>query len=68
MIRLFFYPCVKVTELVESIQVDLTRLKPYFTANKLTLSALNKKLPDKPPLFYGTSPIKWVNEVKYIGL
>jgi hypothetical protein len=69
---------VKVTELVESIQVDLTRLKPYFTANKLTLNAnktsylvfraLDKKLPDMPPLFYGTSQIKRVNEVKYLGL
>jgi hypothetical protein len=50
----------------------------YFTANKLTLnadktsylffSALNKKLPDMPPLFYGTSPIKREKEVKYLGL
>jgi hypothetical protein len=43
-------------------------------ANKLTLYAdktsylvfLNKKLPDMPPLFYGTSSIKRVIEVKYL--
>jgi hypothetical protein len=33
-----FYPCVEVTKLVESVQADLTRLKRYFTANKLTLN------------------------------
>jgi hypothetical protein len=48
------------------------------TANKLTLNAdktsylvfgaLNKKLPGMPPFFYETSPIKRVNEVKYLGL
>jgi hypothetical protein len=63
-----FHPCVEVTELVESVQA----------ANKLTLNAdktsylvfrvLNKKLPDMPPLFYGTTPIKRVIEVKYLGL
>jgi hypothetical protein len=70
-----FYPCVEVTELVESVQANLTRLKRYFTANKLTLNAdktsklvfraLNKKL---PPLVYGTSPIKRVSKAKYLGL
>jgi hypothetical protein len=47
-----FYPFVEVTELVESVQADLTSLKRYFTANKLTLNArvLNKKLLDMPPL------------------
>jgi hypothetical protein len=67
-----------VEELVESVQADLTRLKRYFTANKLTLKAdktsylvfraLNKKFPDMPPLFHGTSSIKRVKEVKYLGL
>jgi ribonucleases P/MRP protein subunit RPP40 len=48
-----FYPCLEVTELVESVHANLTRLKRYFTANKLTLNtdktsylvfrALNKK-------------------------
>jgi hypothetical protein len=52
-----FYPSVEVSELVESVQPDLTRLKHYFTANKRTLNAdktsylvfraLNKKLPDE---------------------
>jgi hypothetical protein len=65
-----FYPCVEVTELVESVQTDLIRLKRYFTANKLTFitdktsylvyKALKKKLPDMPALFYGTS-IKMVS-------
>jgi hypothetical protein len=51
-----FYPSVEVSELVESVQPDLTRLKHCFTANKRTLNAdktsylvfraLNKKLPD----------------------
>jgi hypothetical protein len=71
-----FYPCVEVTELVGSVRADLTRLKHYFTANKLTLNAdktyylvfktLNKKLPDMAPIFYGTSPIKRVNTLDYI--
>jgi hypothetical protein len=34
-----FYPCVEVMELVERVQADLTRLKRYFTANKLTIIA-----------------------------
>jgi hypothetical protein len=73
-----FYPCVEVTELVGSVRADLIRLKHYFTSNKLTLNAdktyylvfktLNKKLPDMARIFYGTSPIKRVNEVKYLGL
>jgi hypothetical protein len=72
-----FYPCMEVTELVESVQVDLIRLKRYFTTNKLTSNAdktylvfrsLKKKLLDMPPLFYGTSAIKRVSEVKYLGL
>jgi hypothetical protein len=75
-----FYLYVEVTELVESVQADLTRLKRCFTVNKLTLNvdktsylvfrALNKRLSDMPPLFYGTSPIKRVSEseVKYLGL
>jgi hypothetical protein len=61
---------VEVTELVESVQADLTRLKRYFTANKLTLNAdktsylvfraLNKKL------FYGKSPIKRESQIPWI--
>jgi hypothetical protein len=49
-----------------------------YTANKLPVNAdktsylvfraLNKKLPNMPPLFYRTSPVKRVNEVKYLGL
>jgi hypothetical protein len=64
-------------ELVESVQADLTMLKRYFSANKLTLNAdktsylvfraLNKKLPDMFRLFYGTSSIKKVSEVKYLA-
>jgi hypothetical protein len=61
-----FYPCVEVTELVESVQANLTRLKRYFTL--MVFRALNKKLADMPPLFYGTSPIKKVSEVKYLEL
>jgi hypothetical protein len=34
----------------------------------LVFRALNKKLPDMPPLFYGTSTIKRVSEVKYLGI
>jgi hypothetical protein len=73
-----FYPWVEVMELVKSVQADLTRLKRYFSADKLTLNAdktsylvfraLSKKLLDMPPLFYGTSSIKRVNETKYLGL
>jgi hypothetical protein len=37
-------------------------------ASYLVFRALNNKMPDMPPLFYGTSPIKKVNEVKYLGL
>jgi hypothetical protein len=53
--------------LVEGVQADLTKLKRYFTANKLTYNA-NKIFPDIPPLFQKTSPIKRVNEVNYLGL
>jgi hypothetical protein len=34
----------------------------------LVFRVLNKKLPDMPPLFYGTSTIKRVSEVKYLGI
>jgi hypothetical protein len=50
---------VELTELVEGVQANLTMLKRYFTANKLTLNpneisylvfrTLNKRLLDMPP-------------------
>jgi hypothetical protein len=39
---------VELTELVKSVQANLTRLKRYFTANKLTLNA------DKTYSYLGT--------------
>jgi hypothetical protein len=56
----------EVTELVESVQADLS-----LNADKtsyLVFRALNKKLPNMPSLFYGTSPLKRVTEVKSLGL